>query len=889
MLRLNDHRRALKHTWRICLFLFLLLGCSGGSSNPPVDTSGDPADTAPIVPVRQAMGIVRGMPNGEQAVVILGNDEYLTHVKAMPDGSFRFPGVPDGTYFIKAEINGYKTSKAQHIVIEQDADTQSQIEIIINRLSNETFTFHWEEDASNSGHQETSIINEQQSITFLGESVEIAQTNAAFKLLHDYHIALSNEEVAWHQEYAYRLLETLKQIPQPTRDSYAPQHLKASKWILTDRTIANDIQVQRFDEGNSIYISTEAFVHADPVMVKIDGVKGKFFSKKLHHALVRYVTNDGKDASAVLRILEDRYGCTTSIPDFTALTLNTTGEDENSFKPFHPEELVQIITMFEEMPSGYHAIDGLDYLVRRADGMPHPLYGQIPAVAWPEAHYIEFMDNAFLTDIHHTHKLILHEKSHFMWANLFPLQLKEDWIELGGWYPNAEDPDGWSTTKTAEFVSAYAHAKNPNEDMAESVAHFIMNPDKLRSRSPSKYDFIRDRVMFGNLYVSMINASLTFEVLNLYPDYDYPGKINSVDIWVSGSPQDNKTVTVEIGLHTQERLFDGASRASCRIHSSIGTFVDLHLYPQNDDGSVLRGSFVLSKFAKAGFWFPDQIKVLDKVGNQRLEGVDDFGWKLYVDNPLEDVSAPQYVADSLSVVMDGTRMIEGREVQVIKATWDFLEDNSMVTNSPAYASLTNPGLATYRLENYGELLDENTAQVTFLITEYHPSGWYGVPFLSMRDAALNEGVAYFSASPNHHPLESVQINTANPDTEKPEVELNTISIHAEPTRPEAPDGETNVHITYFARDDKSGVGKVTYRLLDPQGLSHFEYHYHDNFYTLFFEGDPTAWGQYDINVVLPKGSAPGIWGLQTLTVVDKAHNAQEYNFVETMHFEVVQN
>ena len=70
--------------------------------------------------------------------------------------------------------------------------------------------------------------------------------------------------------------------------------------------------------------------------------------------------------------------------------------------------------------------------------------------------------------------------------------------------------------------------------------------------------------------------------------------------------------------------------------------------------------------------------------------------------------------------------------------------------------------------------------------------------------------------------------------------LNNITADAYPTNPESPNGETVVTIVYWARDDKSGVGVVTYRLLDPQGNSHFEYHYHDNFYTTFFVGDPTV-------------------------------------------------
>ena len=70
-----------------------------------------------------------------------------------------------------------------------------------------------------------------------------------------------------------------------------------------------------------------------------------------------------------------------------------------------------------------------------------------------------------------TLRLILHEKTHFLWEFAFSDEIKNDWIALGGWYKDPNADSGWSTTKDTEFVSAYAHAINPNEDMAESVAH----------------------------------------------------------------------------------------------------------------------------------------------------------------------------------------------------------------------------------------------------------------------------------------------------------------------------------------------------------------------------------------------------------------------------------
>ena len=114
-------------------------------------------------------------------------------------------------------------------------------------------------------------------------------------------------------------------------------------------------------------------------------------------------------------------------------------------------------------------------------------------------------------------------------------------------------------------------------------------------------------------------------------------------------------------------------------------------------------------------------------------------------------------------------------------------------------------------------------------------------------------------------------------------------LTATPTHPENPNGETVVHIEYYVKDNASGLGSVSYRLLDPLGNTHFEYHYHENYYTMYFEGDPTVWKKYEINVILPEGSVPGKWGLLEIHLEDKAGNFITYNFLEILHFQVASN
>ncbi|HEY0714792.1 MAG TPA: carboxypeptidase-like regulatory domain-containing protein [Polyangia bacterium] len=884
-------------------------GDDAGDAGP----SPDGAPPAVSIPAGTVTGTLKGM-GGQPATVLLGNEAHLFTQSVSAGGTYKFEKVPAGTYFLKVQASGMAAGPARQVRVTNTttlflaandapvAATSGPIDFQLAPLPSNVFHYRWEEDPSPAGYEETANVVAPPKIEFLDEKVTLPDLAAAETLRAQYNVILSNEGQPWSQEHAYRLLESLRAIPQPVRKNEGEVALKPSKWVLTDQRLEDDANFVFGAAGNQVTLSRDVFVYASPRLVMIDGQRARFFSKRLHHALVRYVTRNGNDHAAAEKILQERFGCSTVIPDYPALTAPTTKEQPGSFQAFHPNELVKIINTFEEMPDGYHKVKGLKYLVRRKDGMPHPWYVQAPAVAWalpeafPNGSYIEFMDSAFTANPDDTHRLILHEKSHFLWGYIFSQKLRDDWAKVGGWYENPADPDGWSTTKTTEFVSAYAHKKNPNEDMAESIAFFVLNPAGLQSRSAAKFEFIRDRVMQGTRYLSKIQDDLTFEVLNLFPDYQYPGKIRRVDITAEGAPNEDKTVKIEIELHTANKVFAGASLAYLRLYSPINTFEDVYLYPTDTTGAVLRGQVKLSKYAKAGAWRPDQIVVTDKLGNQRLEGVNDYGWKLIIDNPLEDVEKPVYVNGSLTVQRSAAVIVEdgvSHPVERVEVRWRYVENRVM---QRVYAKLANAAaINVYPLEAYGSFdAATSTALVVFNVTPHMTTGEYGVPYIAMTDAANNPGSQNFSSSPQHQPLVSVPITTTDPDTEAPHVALNDdtamglhkIRISAQPTNPERPNGETLVVIQYQARDDKAGLGVVSYRLLDPQGISHHQYHYHPNFHTQFFKGNPSAWTEYEIRVVLPVGSPPGKWGLQEWVARDKAGNQRTHNFVETLHFVV---
>ena len=62
---------------------------------------------------------------------------------------------------------------------------------------------------------------------------------------------------------------------------------------------------------------------------------------------------------------------------------------------------------------------------------------------------------------------------------------------------------------------------------------------------------------------------LTFEVLNLYPDYDYPGKIKRLQVDISGAPEEDKELVLTVELQTLEGFWMGHRKAACALQARL--------------------------------------------------------------------------------------------------------------------------------------------------------------------------------------------------------------------------------------------------------------------------------------------------------------------------------
>ena len=230
-----------------------------------------------------------------------------------------------------------------------------------------------------------------------------------------------------------------------------------------------------------------------------------------------------------------------------------------------------------------------------------------------------------------------------------------------------------------------------------------------------------------------------------------------------------------------------------------------------------------------------------------------------------------------------------KPIRSLPARWQLIEKNGV---DGIYANLNDATDETYsrRLTDWGEYNQETdslwVATAELKVPDYFPSGTYKLTHITMKDLAQNRGGVYFTEGGDDESPATIEIQTENPDIEPPVLDLNRISINAEPTHPEAPNGETRVDIAFRVKDNISGH-RITYMSLrNPQGIMrNFDY-YDPDLYKIYFTRDPTVYETYHKTIILPVGSPPGIWGLAGMTIQDKAQNVLRVDFTEVVRFEV---
>jgi hypothetical protein len=696
---------------------------------------------------------------------------------------------------------------------------------------------------------------------------------------------------------------------------------------LTSREIRNDVEsLTSTYRGGKVVFAASAFANAAPKLVRIEGKRGVLFSSRLWRASLRFASENGVDFQFLKNLMKIRYGVVVATPGENPLVTTPSGCSSfptecspTSWRAFSSEELLSVATIYEEFPDPLKDISnpggkyGLRYILRRQDGTVNPGNTKAAASYDVRGNYVEYMEAVFADpNLNNLYRIHAHEKAHAIWSTVLDGQTRLDWLRLSGWYfnpksnggnagsdgqcdlwrtnPSAWVPPGlssvdldflfgvlhdenksdisllsagWGSCDTESFVSAYS-GTNPNEDFAEAFGNFMFNPDLVRFKAPKKYEFLRDRLMQGTVYISKIREDLTFPVLNLYPDQSYPGSIKKVDLSVKGAANQDKELTVRIEVETSNcasknagcfsAVRDGKILASSRFLGPYDNELGIILTAVS--GNVLEGKIPVSKYKPAGWYSVGSLTITDQNNNSRTyyQGSQQFSLRIYINNTLEDVVSAKYVKDSARFQFvsrgnpDSQSDLPSDETELV-ASWRVVKAPAAVTGCIAEAVIPKRtsgvdvgkagSFAGVRLFGFPVVLPSGQPDgathrciARYRFSKFMPSGEYQLVATRTNDAGGNVLDVRYSSDGAGESLLKASFSSEFSDEIAPLINIQKcttdtpsegcLRIVSAPTNPTKPNGETLVTLSYFAFDEgpiskASGFSKAFFQLRDPAG------------------------------------------------------------------------
>jgi hypothetical protein len=285
-------------------------------------------------------GVVKGLADKDSAIVRIqkSTDEFLfKKIGGNPskiDVPFDFPGIANGKWALSIDAKGYLFPVAK--VIDLNGNTSENIITLTPAPADSNFFFTWRDDSSYVGHAQQAYINEQVVVNVLGKAEKVPDEFNAINLYLQYGFLLSNEESTWTSEDAYRLYTTIKKLNFPVFGENQQVVVK-TKWIITDKFVERDLEFTRIGDVDVVRISRAAFTYASPLVVTVDGIKGKFFSKRLFKSIVYYYTDKGT-SFRIDELARSRYGFEFLAPG--SLLESQVKETASNFQDFNADEKI---------------------------------------------------------------------------------------------------------------------------------------------------------------------------------------------------------------------------------------------------------------------------------------------------------------------------------------------------------------------------------------------------------------------------------------------------------------------------------------------------------------------------------------------------------------------
>ncbi|MEK7691306.1 MAG: hypothetical protein AAB425_09820, partial [Bdellovibrionota bacterium] len=470
------------------------------------------------------------------------------------------------------------------------------------------------------------------------------------------------------------------------------------------------------------------------------------------------------------------------------------------YDEFKVEELILIIGLLEDLPPFFKPIYGVAGLFRRhnADGA-----GGCRGIKL-ENGGIEFYLKAFFDVSAQEFHLLLVTELARAWSRYTLEQNKMiEWQKLSAWHKDASGR--WIPGVTSNLVSNGSGA-DPENDFAESVAAYVVDPNLLLSRAKDKYDFIFS-IMDGYQYRVTARDEHKFQVVSATPDLSAPiADVTSLEI---------DTHVNEDGYYTVKVRMDVSDDISGVAGGSVEIFSDLYpahkargyFYSTGRGRREMEAVLTISRFAEKGKWNLSAMSFSDNVRNVARYTSENMGWDLTLpeNGYAVDKEAPKFDRENLGMKLYWNSETRLHEIYVEADVTDNLSDRLYGSVSAAIDG--DYGWSQFR--GY----DSGLKKMYFVITinEFQKSGSWRLYYLSVKDELCNGVDVYFDdGRGKRYPFE---IANQDWDSVAPKIQVEGISVKATELDKVTHDGGYEVIVTVPVSDDLSGVRYVSVTLM----------------------------------------------------------------------------
>ena len=217
---------------------------------------------------------------------------------------------------IKIDATGYTYPSQKVITIPNDISAT----FALTEMVGGNYSYNWVDDDSAAGHSTQSYIAEPTEIIVLNDTISVPTDFSSIKLRTEYGIVLSDDKEKWTNEDAYRLYKMFSNLPygkfgeSSTIDYQTGENIRGVFYLSGDE-IFEDIFIEDKDGFPHATVSQSAFTYANPQIVKLDGIRGKFYSKRLYHAVVNFITDFANNEEVLNWLARERFGIQFVIPN----------------------------------------------------------------------------------------------------------------------------------------------------------------------------------------------------------------------------------------------------------------------------------------------------------------------------------------------------------------------------------------------------------------------------------------------------------------------------------------------------------------------------------------------------------------------------------------------